>query len=651
MPPKIDTSVFDRIAQGQAQKLPEPGGGLQFPQERESDREREQRFANDEVVLAFIAIPQIALMAAGAFLWWYLGGAIAPLAAGLLCGAIIAGCLYWFARSRIKKQKQVSRFDLFWCLKWAGAVLLGIFFSVLIGGLLQRIWEHFGIVFMVLTYVILTPIVRRSYDAGESGRVEWFFVGSGLVFAPFFTAWSIASVSWVPFTTQNSLRGWLDRQSPSERAVLTAHLNPERCANWTKNGQPIRIAVTLSGGGYRAALIHAGFLASLDAQCVPVHLLSTVSGGSIIGAAYAMGVPPAQFAWQLATKQPGLPADIIKIVPVTKDLLFSFLGNITGTYTDHFRRTFFGDMKLADLPDNPLLLVNVTDLQSGGDNAREVFFKKRAPSARFNGQGLDETLKVAQVVAASGAFPGAFRPATLPWVEPRARDSKSLQIKERQFVDGGVIDNLGVEGLRHYLTLPRPNGDLPERPDLLIISDASAHVGPELMSPGADAMTLIKRTTDYTYDLLHRHIYARYTGQGDLSHWIRSTVTAEQVAAVDYRQIDSRFAGDGPTELRSVAIPSTAPVMAEILARYPNCRIDDSETGEAVQKRVAGFATLYELSARQVEEAFWLGRVMGQLYAPAIECARKKTLGEQCSKDGSQVGLVLQCPSRRQVFQ
>ncbi|HUR72222.1 MAG TPA: patatin-like phospholipase family protein [Candidatus Limnocylindrales bacterium] len=649
MAPRIDTSLFDRITQGRAQQLSVPGGGFQPPSESERDRER--RFANDEVVLAFIAIPQVALMAAGAFLWWYLGGAMVPLAVGLLGGAIIAGCLYWMARSRLQDRQQVSRFDLFWCLKWAGAVLLGIFLSVLIGGLLQRIWEHFGIVFMVLTYVVFTPIVRRSYDAGESGKVEWFFVGSGLVFAPFFVAWSIASISWVPFTTQNSLRGWLDRQSASVRGVLTARLNPERCGNWTIDGQPIRVAVTLSGGGYRAALIHAGFLASLDAQCVPVHVLSTVSGGSIIGASYAMGVPPAQFAWQLATKQPGLPADIIKIVPVMSDLLLSFLGNITETYTDHFRRTFFGDMKLADLPDNPLLLVNVTDLQSGGDNAREVFFKKRAPSARFNGKSLDDSLKVAQIVAASGAFPGAFRPATLPWVEPQTRHSSSLEVKERQFVDGGVIDNLGVEGLRHYLTLPRADGNLPERPDLLIISDASALVGPELMSPSADAMTLIKRTTDYTYDLLHRHIYARYTGQGDLAHWIRSTAIADQVAAVNYRQIDSRLGGDDPAELQSVAIPSTAPVMAELLARYPTCRIDDGVTGEAVQKRVAGFATLYELSPRQVEEAFWLGRVMGQLYGPAIQCARKKTLGEPCSKVGSDVGLVLQCPRRRQLFQ
>ena len=56
----------------------------------------------------------------------------------------------------------------------------------------------------------------------------------------------------------------------------------------------LRVAVTLSGGGYRAAVSHAGLLAGLDAHCVPVHVLSTVSGGSIAGAAYALGVPPAR---------------------------------------------------------------------------------------------------------------------------------------------------------------------------------------------------------------------------------------------------------------------------------------------------------------------------------------------------------------------
>ena len=607
--------------------------------------------AEDGAKLIFSLIAQIVVIAAGAFLWWYFGGAIRSMLGGVLAGAIVAASLDLLVRAKLADRGQVLRFGLFWWLKWLGVALFALFLSGLIGGLLLRIWEHLPLIMFLLIYPTFMFIVHRSSNAAQRDRVEWFFVGSALAIAPFLAAWCVASVGWWdPSTVQNSVRAWLDRQHPHARAHLSARINPKRCSNWIKDGQPIRVAVTLSGGGYRAALIHAGFLASLDAQCVPVHLLSTVSGGSIVGAIYAMGVPPAQFAWHLAVRQPGLPADVIKILPVARDLISSS-GSITDTYADHFRRNYFGDARLAELPDAPLLLINATDLQSGADNAREVFFKNRARSARIGGQTLDDSVSVAQLVAASGAFPGAFRPASLHWVESGATDDNVPLVKERQFVDGGVIDNFGVEGLRHYLTMPRQNKTLPERPHVLIISDASAYAGPELLSPRADAMTLLKRTTDYTYELLHRHIYARYTGRGDLFDWVRSEPVANQVGSVAYGQIDHRFADDTPAQLLSVAIPSTASVMAEIIARYRNCKIDEFESGEAVQKRVAGFATLYELSSRQVEEAFWLGRVIGEIYGPAIECARTKAIGEQCNKDDSQAAQPIRCPMRRHIFQ
>jgi hypothetical protein len=55
-------------------------------------------------------------------------------------------------------------------------------------------------------------------------------------------------------------------------------------------------------------------------------------------------------------------------------------GTITETYRDHFGQTFFGELLLGELPDAPLLLVNATDLEAGAQEAREVFFKNRAPA-------------------------------------------------------------------------------------------------------------------------------------------------------------------------------------------------------------------------------------------------------------------------------
>ena len=65
--------------------------------------------------------------------------------------------------------------------------------------------------------------------------------------------------------------------------------NPARFANLANGWPDVRVGIALSGGGYRAALMHAGVLHALEEMHVhPTHL-STVSGGSIIGAFYAHG--------------------------------------------------------------------------------------------------------------------------------------------------------------------------------------------------------------------------------------------------------------------------------------------------------------------------------------------------------------------------
>ena len=52
-------------------------------------------------------------------------------------------------------------------------------------------------------------------------------------------------------------------------------------------GDRVQVAVALSGGGYRASALHAGVLFALEEAGVSIDYLSTVSGGSIVGAAFA----------------------------------------------------------------------------------------------------------------------------------------------------------------------------------------------------------------------------------------------------------------------------------------------------------------------------------------------------------------------------
>jgi hypothetical protein len=263
----------------------------------------------------------------------------------------------------------------------------------------------------------------------------------------------------------------------------------------------------------------------------------------------------------------------------------------TEVYSDHFRRTFFDKRTLADLPERPRLLVNATELESGGYEPREVFFKGRAPALRAEGgQTLDQTTYVADIVAASGAFPGAFQPMRLRWVS----DDAAATLKERKFVDGGVIENLGLEGLRRYLTQGAPP---PDRPDVLIISDASQYsVGVEFKRK-VELVRLLARSQNLSYEALHRQLYARYTGRTDFWNWSRREPPHAQVSTVRYGAIDVGLAQGAPEHLVTVVVPLTSPSPSPSLAALAGCELAPGQSIAAVQKQVSAFDTLNELLA------------------------------------------------------
>src|SRR5437870_2795881 len=74
-----------------------------------------------------------------------------------------------------------------------------------------------------------------------------------------------------------------------------------------------RLGLALSGGGYRAAAFHLGLMDVLDEEGIleKVSVLSTVSGGSIIGAIYCCeAVPYNQFRvkmWNILSRVSVLP--------------------------------------------------------------------------------------------------------------------------------------------------------------------------------------------------------------------------------------------------------------------------------------------------------------------------------------------------------
>ena len=308
-----------------------------------------------------------------------------------------------------------------------------------------------------------------------------------LFLVPFFGAWIGTSLV---DTYQRGFRpeGFLAAKSP--------HRGPGRENQQLsgKSDDDPEIWLMLSGGGYRAAAIHTGVLTGLEEMGRRPRLISSVSGGSIVGAFYAAGGTTEQFTrilengndfiHQLLTSDDspklGLWDYIFHVYNFSKTLLPGV--SRTDIYTTFFKQTYFG-LRMLSSVSNSHILINTTDLDQ---QKRVVFYGFDGPDpvpsttggVLYGGTAGD--LEIGRAVAASGAFPGAFRPLIL--TEPEfhvndpelkvPKDKERNKLYQRRLIDGGVIENLGLDGLeiaygddnlRSYLSSP----------SILIVSDAS----------------------------------------------------------------------------------------------------------------------------------------------------------------------------------
>lgn len=249
----------------------------------------------------------------------------------------------------------------------------------------------------------------------------------------------------------------------------------------------MRVGLALSGGGFRAASFHLGVLKRLEElEVLPhVEVLSCVSGGSMIGALYALRCA------EKGSGRPGtFPVDalIAEMRPVlTRNLrgraLFGTLGRAwrtarsfisahtsrIGLMADELDRSLYGGAALSQLPN--WVLLNATNLRTG---KAWKFFHDRAGD--YLAGATDDTLRirVADAVAASAAYPGLSDPypfethwellrgdllAEGRWERPpfenpgevsrwRRRYGRARGLVTFPLVDGGLYDNEGLNGLR-----------------------------------------------------------------------------------------------------------------------------------------------------------------------------------------------------------
>ncbi len=260
------------------------------------------------------------------------------------------------------------------------------------------------------------------------------------------------------------------------------------------------IAVCMSGGGYRAAAFHLGTLKMLNELGLlnEVKFLSTASGGTILAAAFTLakinsnGFTDGTCFEDFSRKFRNFLAktnvidsaleNLYKTPSPTNTNDLSLIRSAANVYDDELfnynaKKTF--DVLLDDVnsknPNFRDVIFNATDFQHGND------FRFRAmnnPNIKIgNGKQsvnleLAKKLRLADIVAASSCFPGAFEPIRFPqdFVFDRANPIQPFEDERIAMVplmDGGIYDNQGVAAMT--VSYPETGKSVPF--GLMIVSD------------------------------------------------------------------------------------------------------------------------------------------------------------------------------------
>jgi predicted acylesterase/phospholipase RssA len=243
----------------------------------------------------------------------------------------------------------------------------------------------------------------------------------------------------------------------------------------------MKIALTFSGGGYRAAAYSLGVLSYLDrikmgnkSLLEHVTVLSTVSGGTITGLRYALGIRNDESFDSIYNE--------LYVFLVGTDLISKSLERLTekdgwdsrrvksliNAFADVYDKELFGGKKfghlMKDLPTEHLrhLSFNATEF----DNALQFRFQwsekvtTANPGDPVRGlignhtiripEDIAREIRLGDILASSSCFPGGFEPINFP-TDFVFQDEKHIQTLLGQsaysvgLMDGGIVDNQGIE--------------------------------------------------------------------------------------------------------------------------------------------------------------------------------------------------------------
>ena len=294
---------------------------------------------------------------------------------------------------------------------------------------------------------------------------------------------------------------------------------------------PKRIGVALSGGGYRAAAFHLGTLNKLNELQIlrQVNVLSTISGGSITGAAWCLyeGDYPGFheqmkndlrtrgvihkiiFSWTfliavliiagllglaiwLTFQRSPLPMYSYLVLTALIFILLQFqfkIFPVSKVIERAYDSIFYHGKTLKDLKAKHILAIGSSNLHTGRPF---TFSQKKMSDSTYSSKTnynppiefLHEQFPIARAVMASSCVPFAFTPIT---IDKRFFKNPADYKRIRPvLVDGGVYDNQGIQ----KITQPNSSYEC----DYIITSDAGGNFIGEKKYP--NAIALLIRTVD-----------------------------------------------------------------------------------------------------------------------------------------------------------
>lgn len=269
------------------------------------------------------------------------------------------------------------------------------------------------------------------------------------------------------------------------------------------------VAISLSGGGYRAAMYHLGALMYLhhlsveEGECFLdyVNTISTISGGSITGLWYMMQYANGNVNEESFKELYRKICNEDLMEHSVDALLSSGRDSLIKEVVDSYDRVFFNDEKFSLILDSMgkghihHYSANGTDFSTGygfrfqATGRQEGDTRRKSNGVIGNGThsipvDLARGVKLSEIMAVSSCFPGGFEPLNFPSdFEFYAKAENKAEILEKvaefQLMDGGVVDNQGIEPLilanQQMITSDgKTNGDgcYPCH-DLMIVSDVS----------------------------------------------------------------------------------------------------------------------------------------------------------------------------------